>query len=447
MIFSSLEFLIFFATYFLVALFSSKRFHLFLLILASLIFYGWWKIEYVLVPIVISAGIYITCHRLRKTNFSRSNLLVAIVILLLPLVFFKYSNFLLGRDVVSYSLPIGISFITFSGIAYVIDYYRGSYRKIESFQSILGYIVYFPQLVAGPILRPRELINQIRKPFRFSLRYFCLGSFIFSVGVFKKVFIADQIAPWVNDFYSGEIAFTLMNIAIAAYGFSVQIYCDFSGYTDMATGVAFALGVRLPLNFDRPYISRSITNFWRRWHMTLSRWFRDYVYIPLGGRSDGKLGLLKALLITFGLSGLWHGAGLNFIAWGLITGLLIWLHRVLPLGLLIRLPAPLCIFLTFNLITVLWVLFRDRDFYLIQTLMQAPFSSLTTLGENNHSLIFPIVLIMITLVLHPWDSRLYYTIIYRRIGNAYSLFCAFFIILATTIFSTGSSAEFIYFDF
>ena len=422
MIFSSLDFLGFFVAYFLATLFMPKRMHLLLLILASLIFYGWWKVEYVLIPIVISGGIYLACKVLEKNKFSRTSLLIAIAVLLLPLIFFKYTNFLLGRDVVGYSLPIGISFITFSGIAYMIDYYRGSYRQLETFPTILGYIVYFPQLVAGPSLRPSELISQIRKPLRFSYRYLCLGAFIFSVGVFKKIFIADQISPWVNDFYTGEIAFSLQSMLIAAYGFSVQIYCDFSGYTDMATGVAFALGVRLPLNFDRPYMSKSIAEFWRRWHMTLSRWFRDYVYIPLGGgRAGGHGKLLRNLLITFGLSGLWHGAGLNFIAWGLITGLLIWFYRIFPLSEKLRIPNALRVFLTFNLVTLLWILFRDKDFYLVNTLIETSFDVLATTSDNAQNLIFPTYLIVITLILHPWDNRFFYTKISRKIGSTYSL--------------------------
>ncbi len=448
MIFSSLDFLGFFVAYFLAALFMPKRMHLLLLILASLIFYSWWKVEYVLIPIVISGGIYLACKVLEKNKFSRTSLLIAIAVLLLPLIFFKYTNFLLGRDVVGYNLPIGISFITFSGIAYVIDYYRGSYRQLETFPTILGYIVYFPQLVAGPILRPGELISQIRKPLRFSYHYLCLGAFIFSVGVFKKIFIADQISPWVNDFYTGEIAFSLQSMLIAVYGFSVQIYCDFSGYTDMATGVAFALGVRLPLNFDRPYMSKSIAEFWRRWHMTLSRWFRDYVYIPLGGgRAGGHGKLLRNLLITFGLSGLWHGAGLNFIAWGLITGLLIWFCRIFPLSEKLRIPNALRVFLTFNLVTLLWVLFRDKDFYLVNTLMETSFDVLAATSHNAQNLIYPTLLIVITLIFHPWDNRFFYTKIYRKIGSTYSLSLACFIILATIIFNTDSSAEFIYFDF
>lgn len=447
MIFSSLEFLLFFAVYFAAAILLPKRIYFILLVAASLVFYGWWRAEYVLIPVVISAGVYLACHVLGTTGFSRRNATISVIILLLPLAFFKYTNFIFGSEVITYALPIGISFITFSGIAYVIDYYRGDYRKIEPFSVILGYIVFFPQLVAGPILRPGELITQIKKPFRFSYKYLCLGALIFSVGIFKKIFIADQIAVWVNEFYAGDVAVNLPNMLIAVYGFSVQIYCDFSGYTDMATGVALALGVRLPLNFERPYLSKSIAEFWRRWHMTLSRWFRDYVYIPLGGRAGSKLTLLRNVLITFGLSGLWHGAGFNFVAWGMITGLLIWLHRVFPLGQLLRLPSALRVFLTFNLVTVLWILFRDRDLYLFKALSDMPFSDLLVFDQSLTSMIFPVVLIAITMVLHPWDSRVYYIRLHRKIGKAYSLFFALLIILATTIFSTGSSAEFIYFDF
>lgn len=447
MIFSSLEFFLFFAVYFGAVLFAPRRIYFTLLVVASLVFYGWWRAEYVLIPVLISAGVYVACQVLRATGFSRLNTIIAVVILLLPLAFFKYTNFIFGREIVTYSLPIGISFITFSGIAYVIDYYRGDYRKIERFSVILGYIVYFPQLVAGPILRPGELITQIRKPVRFSYRYLCLGALVFSVGIFKKIFIADQIAQWVNDFYAGDVAVTLPNMLLAIYGFSVQIYCDFSGYTDMATGVALALGVRLPLNFERPYMAKSIAEFWRRWHMTLSRWFRDYVYIPLGGRADGKSTLLRNLLITFGLSGLWHGAGLNFVAWGLITGLLIWLHRVFPLAQMLRLPSAVRVFLTFHLVTVLWILFRDRELYLFKALSEMQIGDLLVMDQSLSGMVFPVLLIALTMALHPWDSRYFYIRLHRRIGKAYSLFFAILIILATTIFSTGSSAEFIYFDF
>src|SRR6185437_9531767 len=205
-------------------------------------------------------------------------------------------------------LPLGISFVTFTLTAYVVDVYRGRFRVERNLVKMRGYVLFFPHLIAGPILRPHELLPQLGHLRRALGARFTLGVALFAIGLVKKVIFADTISVLVDHVYHESGVVSGWEYLLAVHGFSMQIYCDFSGYTDMAIGLAYILRIRLPTNFRRPYISSSIVEFWRRWHITLSFWLRDYLYIPLGGNRQGRSRQMLNLLITMVLGGLWHGA-------------------------------------------------------------------------------------------------------------------------------------------
>ena len=291
------------------------------------------------------------------------------------LVFFKYAQFLAGnassflsvvtsRGVPSVeeftagiALPIGISFFTFEAISYMVDVYRGDVDAERDPLRYLLFISFFPHLIAGPIVRYGKLRPQLERRYRFDRELFFSGLLLVSVGLVKKVLIADGLAAQADPLLSspGEIGFVAAWEAMLSYSF--QIYFDFAGYCDMALGLARMFGIQLPWNFDRPYRAADPREFWRRWHVTLSSWLRDYLYIPLGGNRKGEGRRDANLLATMGLGGLWHGASFNFVVWGLYHGALLVAHRRLE-RLPVRLPRPLAVVATFLLVTVGWVFFR-----------------------------------------------------------------------------------------
>lgn len=278
-------------------------------------------------------------------------------------------------------LPVGISFFTFQSLSYTIDVYRGTIRPLNSLLDYTFYVSFFPQLVAGPIVRARDFIPQIRRPLFVSSQMFGTGVFFIIAGLFKKAVISDYISiNFVERVFDQPDLYSGLENLLAVYGYTLQIYCDFSGYSDMAIGIALLLGFQFPKNFDSPYKSASVTEFWRRWHISLSSWLKDYLYISLGGNRHGKFRQYLNLLITMLLGGLWHGASLNFILWGGIHGVLLCLdkiwHTICPvLSPLSSLPdrhnpqpkkRPLRGLvgglITFHLVAALWVLFRAPSF-------------------------------------------------------------------------------------
>ncbi len=310
MLFSDPVFFIFFAVYFTCHYFLPARFRIWLIIAGSAVFScAGWRPAYVWLPFAMALGAFAGAAWIdagKEQRVRRLRLATTLVIGFLPLAFIKYA-FFLANDVLGlrgvidtaqlrYPLPLGLSFITFTLSAYVIDVYRGKYPLEPSLKILLGYVLFFPHLIAGPILRPHELMPQLRHPSPAPGARFKLGIAIFTMGLVKKLIFADTIAQAVDKVYQhGGSSFEHL---VALYGFSVQIYCDFSGYTDMAIGLAYLLRVRLPTNFLRPYSALSIVDFWRRWHITLSHWLRDYLYIPLGGNRGGKARQIRNILIT-----------------------------------------------------------------------------------------------------------------------------------------------------
>jgi D-alanyl-lipoteichoic acid acyltransferase DltB (MBOAT superfamily) len=382
--------------------------------------------------------------------------IAAIAALFVPLLVFKYTNFFY-RDVLGpvfgwhgtlldVSLPLGVSFVTFTLTAYVVDIYTGRFPAQHKASTVLAYVLFFPHLIAGPILRPHELIPQLEKPRRAVLpRRLAIPLAIFTLGLVKKLVFADQIAEVVDTAYAGSWDNAALAL-FALYGFSVQIYCDFSGYTDMAIGLALMLGIRLPTNFLRPYAAASLADFWRRWHVTLSSWLRDYLYIPLGGNRGGRVKAARNVLITMTLGGLWHGANWTFVVWGLLHGAgIAFVHSVKGL---VRMPKWLAVLVTFHFVTLAWVFFRAPDIATAGRALAAPFSgSWDGAGAFAQAHAFPILLVVLFFALHRFDDlrRVMAATVYLRRAVLWpALLLAW--LLAITV-SHGSSAKFIYFDF
>lgn len=396
MVFSSLTFLFFFLPVALLLYYGVGKLEKpngvllknLILFLMSLVFYAWGEPYYVFL-LLLSTGIDYFCgyfaDRYRGRKQAKVFLCLSIVANLSLLVFFKYSSLLVHTVnsvfqtqfyLGSISLPIGISFYTFQTMSYTIDVYRGHAPVQKSFIALGAYVSMFPQLIAGPIVRYSQIAPQLEH------RRFCIGQFSqgvqrFIVGLAKKVLLANNIGllwTWVLGTSFQDIS--CLTAVLGTIGFGFQIYFDFSGYSDMAIGLGKMLGFTFPENFDHPYISRSITEFWRRWHITLGSWFRDYVYIPLGGNQKGPLHTAFNLLIVWFLTGLWHGASYNFILWGLYYGLLIGLEKLALSKLLGRcrhslVPRLYTLFAVF----LGWVLFSIEDFGQLGQYFQALFSN------------------------------------------------------------------------
>ncbi|MCR5234620.1 MAG: MBOAT family protein [Lachnospiraceae bacterium] len=337
MLFNSIEFLIFFPVTVTVYFLIPDRIKYIWLLAASYFFYMQWNPAYVFLLLTSTVVTYSGALILEKSDDDKKRklcLFIAILINLTILGYFKYSGLIMhylyrgfslagipfkpwDRDIL---LPVGISFFTLQALGYLIDVYR---RDIYAERNILKYalfISFFPQLVAGPIERSKNLLKQLATPHRFSYENLRRGLLVMLYGFFLKVVIADRIAIVVDEVYGDPASYPGFYIVFATLLFTLQIYCDFYGYSTIAKGAALTLGVRLMDNFNAPYYSGSIREFWRRWHISLSTWFRDYLYIPLGGNRKGRIRQYINLMIVFAVSGLWHGASVSFIVWGLLHG-------------------------------------------------------------------------------------------------------------------------------
>lgn len=344
------------------------------LLISSLIFYASWNYRFL--PLLIgSIAIGYFSGKLLHRSPSRSLLVFTLFLSLLPLSYFKYAGFLasnLGIDPDSVTwttiLPLGISFYTFQQVAYLIETYKG-YPPERNFLRYALFITFFPQLIAGPIVRPQQILPQLQK-LHATVQSFNIGLFYFLIGFLKKVGIADQIGPHVDAVYalSGDPSFAQSMTAVL--GYSLQIYFDFSGYCDMALGLGKLLGINIPINFNSPYQSRSLIDFWRTWHITLSNFFRDYVYFPLGGNRYGSVRKYFNMLTTMLLCGLWHGANWSFILWGGLHGIFLtfnhWIRNISVSGERGK-PSPFSFYsslgwlLTFSFVALTWVIFRAPD--------------------------------------------------------------------------------------
>jgi len=391
MLFHTWPFLLFFAiVYPGYLLLRRTRFGEPWLLIASYIFYGWWNPLYLLLILYSTVLDYVVVIRMARSRMRRTWLAVSLVNNLALLGFFKYGSFvtdnlnaLLASLGVPYALsapdvllPVGISFYTFQSMSYTIDFYRGRIPREKSFIRFATFVAFFPQLVAGPIERAKALLPQLACRPGVTLHDFSDGLSLFVVGLFKKAALANYLGMYVDSIYAYPQRHDGPALLLATFAFAWQIYFDFSGYTDMARGVARAMGYRLMLNFNHPYLADSLSDFWRRWHISLSTWFRDYVYIPLGGNRHGQGATYRNLLLTFVISGFWHGAAWTFIIWGALHGLGDVLTRPLERSAWYRrrVPKPVKQLWVFLFVCLTWVFFRAESVQDAGAILSAIFS-------------------------------------------------------------------------
>ncbi|WP_200553618.1 MBOAT family protein [Kosakonia sp. LAM2021] len=350
------------------------------LVLASLFFYGFWDVRFlplILLSIIVNflVGSILRNSALESIKIKSNGDLKKIIFILgiafnlFLLGYFKYTDFFLSNlnalgahfKLPHMALPLAISFFTFQQIAYIVDSYKERTENY-SFLNYLLFVTFFPQLFSGPITYHKDMIPQFASKWNKVINYrnISLGIFIFSIGLFKKVIISDVFAIWANQGFDHSLHLTILDAWFTSLSYTFQLYFDFSGYTDMAIGAALFFNIKLPINFNSPYKALNIQDFWRRWHITLSRFLRNYIYIPLGGNRKGEVITYANLLITFLIGGLWHGANWMFIIWGLLHGLALIIHRIWG-KLKFSIPKPIAWLITFNFINITWVFFRSRD--------------------------------------------------------------------------------------
>jgi alginate O-acetyltransferase complex protein AlgI len=348
----------------------------------SLFFYSWWNIYYLpllLFSIFVNFFVGSSFQTDLKLKITKKQLLIFGILFNIGfLAFFKYTDFFLENfngifeqniPLLHIVLPLGISFFTFTQIAFLVDAYKSKVKEYDLLNYIL-FVSYFPHLLAGPILHHAEMMPQFASRWNLALRWrnMSVGIFLFSIGLFKKVVIADTFAQFANVGFDTATTLNLIEAWATSLSYTLQLYFDFSGYTDMAIGMSLMFNIILPTNFNSPYKAKNIQEFWRRWHITLSRFLRDYIYIPLGGKKVSKTRNYLNLFAVFLIGGVWHGAGWTFIAWGVLHGIAIVLHRVWQdFGL--RMWGWLGWILTFNFINITWVFFRSDNFETVKMIL------------------------------------------------------------------------------
>jgi alginate O-acetyltransferase complex protein AlgI len=444
---------------------SSKAKKIFLL-LASYYFYAYWDYRFVLLMFLMSVINYYIGLKIENNHHEnqRKNWLIGSVIFNLTILgFFKYFNFFIDSANVLLAdmgarfpfleiiLPVGISFITFEVMSYTIDIYRKSTKSPNSFMDLALLVAFFPHLIAGPILKPKHFLPQLQREIIIKWVNVEKGIQIFLFGLAKKVLIADRLALFVDPVFAAPERYSSGTIWLAVIGYAIQIYCDFSGYSDMAIGSAKCLGFDIPKNFNMPYLSRSITEFWRRWHISLSTWLREYLYISLGGNRKGKARQYINLMIVMLLGGLWHGASWNFVVWGGLHGLGLAIHKIYMDY--IRKPNEKESFLysffswliTFVFVCTAWVFFRSTDFTVSMTIIEKMYFLDGTEGMKWYATSLFIIL-PVLIISHFIGSRVG-DYIHFRLNTFKGLFVLFFVLLGLLFLTAVSSSPFIYFQF
>lgn len=432
MLFNSLDFLIFLPIVFTIYWSLTKNLKLqnFLVLLSSYIFYGWWDYRFLLLIFISTIIDYSVGLKLPTTSGTRKKIFLGLSIIcnLGILGFFKYYNFFIDSWVdllngfgyatenlwtLNIILPVGISFYTFQTMSYTIDIYRNNLKPTKDFISFAAFVSFFPQLVAGPIERATHFLPQILKKRKFCKEQMIQGLKLILWGLFKKVVIADSLAPEVDLIFSNYQDHSGGTLWLGAIYFAFQIYCDFSGYSDIAIGTAKLFGIELISNFKFPYFARNIGEFWRRWHISLSTWFRDYLYIPLGGSRTNIWKSISNIFIVFIVSGFWHGANWTFISWGAFHAFLFlpsfanksnrnYLGEISPNKYFPSLKTFLLISKTFILVTLGWVFFRSENLY-------NAFEYLSKMWNPFEFSIFPNVKLLVfifLLILLEWHMRM-----------------------------------------
>lgn len=490
MLFNSIEFVIFFVVVLAtLVIIKQRRFqHLFLLFTSYFFFY--YSSNYLLTLLIISTilDFYIGQKIWESSSIKKKKILLTISLAgnLGLLGFFKYTNFaitqfnILGNSfnlsseipLMELILPIGISFYTFQTISYTIDIYRGKLTPSKSFWEFALFVAFFPQLLAGPILRAKEFLPQLREKFTDSklspkLRQIRIqspnlkfGITLMAFGFFKKMFIADNVSPLVNDIFNAPVGYESFTIILGAIGFGIQIYCDFSGYSDIAIGAAAILGFKIAINFNKPYFAISPSDFWQRWHISLSTWLRDYFYIPLGGNRKSKNRTYLNLMTVMVFGGLWHGASWNFIIWGTLHGVYLLIHKLLKnkiqnptiINFFKSKIGMICsILITQYFIFLTWIPFRvqnvDSMIYSMQKYIFLDFEIYGTI-DFIFAHKFPTIIIGFFVLLH-YIAYKNPNLVERISKLKLSYWIIFLIIIMSLIlfFYNGNPEAFIYFQF
>ena len=488
MLFNSFKFLIFFPLVITAYFILPHRLRWLLLLLASYFFYMAWKPAYVILILLSTCVDYFACIMMEKQGEQKKRrkfLILSLVVNLGLLFIFKYFNFFnasfgaiveyLGKTYsipdFSLLLPIGISFYTFQTLSYTIDVYHGRIKAEHHFGIFALYVSFFPQLVAGPIERAGRLLPQFYKKQVFDYQRLTSGLRLMAWGMFKKIVIADRIAIAVNNVYGNPSGYEGPALILATILFAFQIFCDFSGYSDIAIGAARVMGFNLMQNFKRPYFSKSISEFWHRWHISLSTWFKDYLYIPLGGNRVSVPRWYINLLITFVISGLWHGANWTFFLWGLLHGVYLVIgyvfkpikQTIVSFTHLDKLPLIhrfIQIVITFSMVCFAWIFFRANNvndaFYIISHLFDASANvlsyqylkeTLVAMGIIVLDMQIAVGAILLMEIVHLIQRKHSITEILFKIPMPVRWAVYYIFVLSILIFGKMGVSEFIYFQF
>ena len=476
MLFTSIQFAVFFSVVYALYLLFNHRWQNRMLLVASYVFYSAWDWRF-LSLIIISTVIDYFCGLKISASRDRSRrkifLFFSVFSNLSILGFFKYFNFfaanlqeLLGSfglsiqpRFLSIILPVGISFYTFQTMSYTIDIYRGKLEPTKKFFDFALFVAFFPQLVAGPIERARHLLPQMLAPRRLTLDGFYEGCYLIFWGLFQKVLVADNLARLVDTIFASNPPYNGIAVLLALYAFAFQIFCDFAGYSNIARGLGKCMGFDIMVNFNLPYFSTNPREFWKRWHISLSTWLRDYLYIPLGGNRRGKLITYRNLAITMLLGGLWHGAAWTFVLWGAYQGMLLILYRLLQ-PVLAMVPEPrnniagklwkfVRMVFFFHLVCLGWLLFRAQSLSQVGAMLHGLFfrfkiTSGAGLGYCIWSLLF-FTWLLLTVQILQWRKK-DLMVIFR---SGITVRVLFYIIsyLLITAYGVWGENEFIYFQF
>lgn len=465
MLFNSFNFIFFFLTVTTLYYLLPFRFRWMLLLLASCFFYMAFIPIYILILIITIvidylAGIYI--EKAQNPLRKKALLTISILSTCLVLCIFKYYNFIVVNyneiakvlhwnyriEILKIILPIGLSFHTFQSLSYVIEVYRGNQKSEKHFGIYSLYVMYYPQLVAGPIERPQNLLHQFRTKVNFDLSVLTQGLKWMCMGFFMKLVVADRCSLYVNAVYNNVHAHSGFTFIVATFFFAFQIYSDFAGYSLIAIGASKVMGIQLMTNFRTPYASNSLSEFWRRWHISLSTWFRDYLYVPLGGSRGSKINTYKNLFITFLVSGLWHGANWTFVIWGAFHGLYLILESFVANGKKYKYPQ----IWVFAVVCFGWIFFRSNtvqdSFFIIKSI----FTHFGTLFiPNNQDVtapIYAVVAIAILLILEN-RSRIANMLLpdNKRITSSMKMMFYISLILVIIYLGVFDGGQFIYFQF
>ncbi|OPZ89497.1 MAG: Peptidoglycan O-acetyltransferase [bacterium ADurb.Bin425] len=485
MLFNSLNYAVFLPIVFALFWLSKDKWRVWILLIASYIFYMSWKPAFILLIIGLTVANYYLAFAIAGVPDQKGKkkwLTVSVVGNLLTLAFFKYAYFFndtlsailkscgqpatkLPFDIV---LPLGISFFVFEFIHYTTDVYRG-HQPIRSFPAFALFASFFPTQIAGPIKRFQDFIPQFLAPAKLTVKSFDNGISLILLGLFKKVLIADNLSFFVQGGFSQPELFSGLDLWIFAYAFAFQIYFDFSGYTDVARGSAMLFGYKVPINFNLPYLAANIAEFWHRWHISLSTWLRDYLFIPLGGSRVSKLLNYRNLILTMTLGGLWHGAAMHFLVWGLYHGLLLVGHKLFQAGKDSQ-PALkniidssmgkfASVLLTFHAVVIGWVFFRAETSTIALEMLKRMFTLSPALdnGEKvsmllthiNYPLIYPTIFLILPVlaVMHYLSGLVSGIDLNKKVPRFCKIGYAFALMFLILVFSPDKSPRFIYFQF